>query len=634
MADPLLSPCINQSRCKVTHTNDLTSLALTCSALHSLAIPHMYSRFDIVWPDTISSSDHPAGVDALSYGLATLVMGENTFREVPGQDRSSPCPQCGCNERHPSPADPLVPAVNRVRRGNYYAQYTRKFSVGNGPLIWVQEYSVTKETGKMLGTLVALAVARMVNLESFTWDMPTGVLRDVWIALASLADRPGRECRLEKVWVRWHDNHEHLRSVPGSPTASSFALPGGLAPSVNVPPSLQKYGHVEYPTLSILPPLKSLSVLDIDESSYLDEMAVLIDRSRDRLKELRIGVSQKACKADWLKPVGDDWSSQQDTPTVPGWPRVGGVLGILSKSDTSTTIATNEGSVKTEICPGDRPTLHQLALQALSEGTGGAESWAPSQPSDAMPAEKDMASALQPEQLSSTGLPAKSPLRPSVKSSESCSSSSTSGSDRTARKLRLETLELERVHLSIPVILRALDWTRITHLTILRCEDHEKLWRSLRHHYAPSRVSRSNDGKSTKPQDEFPLRIKHLHTDAVSQSLLLFIKETIAPNSLEDLVLQEAPLYDSIVNIEAIYRNVIRKHRQSLRKLFIDSTDRTSTVVTDMHIPRWRRWMFTREIISFITSGRMPQLRELGMAMHSKDWVSWLLFFSRLLLTK
>lgn len=620
----------------MTHTNDLTSLALTCSVLHSLATPHMYSRFDIVWPDTLSSSDHPAGVDALSYGLATLVMGEDTFREVPGRNRLSPCPQCGCNERHPSRGDPLLPAVNRrVRRGNYYAQYTRKFSVGNGPLIWVQEYSVTKETGKMLGTLVALAVARMVNLESFTWDMPTGVLRDVWIALASLADRPGRECRLEKVWVRWHDNRELLRSVPGTPTALSLPLPGGLAPSANVPPLLQKYGHVEYPTLSILPPLKSLSVLDIDEASYLDEMGVLIDRSRDRLKELRIGISQKACKADWLKPVGDDWSSQQNTTTLPGWPRVGGVFGILSRGGTST--ATNGGSVKAEAPSGGHTTeqtFHQTALQTLSEDTGSIQ---PLSQSHAMPAEKSPAT-LQAEQPSADHS-TKSPLQPSVSSSESRSSSSVSGSERTHRKLRLETLELERVHLSTPVMLRVLDWTQITHLTILRCEDHERLWRTLRRHYTPSSV-RSSGGKFSRPkngrgtgQDEFPLRIKHLHTDTVSPPLLQFIKDALAPNSLENLVLQEAPLYDSIVSVEAIYRNVIRKHRQSLRKLLIDSTDRASTVVTDMHVPRWRRWMFTRQIISFITSGRMPQLRELGMAMHSNDWVSCHYIFSSPLLT-
>ena len=52
-----------------------------------------------------------------------------------------------------------------------FSQYTRKFSLGNGPSDWVQEYLITKEGGKMLGTLVALTVARMPNLETFIWDV-------------------------------------------------------------------------------------------------------------------------------------------------------------------------------------------------------------------------------------------------------------------------------------------------------------------------------------------------------------------------------------------------------------------------------------------------------------------------------
>ena len=43
---------------EITHTNDLTSLALTHSALHDLAIPQIYSRFDIVWPDGNANSTY------------------------------------------------------------------------------------------------------------------------------------------------------------------------------------------------------------------------------------------------------------------------------------------------------------------------------------------------------------------------------------------------------------------------------------------------------------------------------------------------------------------------------------------------------------------------------------------------
>ncbi|KAL2799070.1 hypothetical protein BJX66DRAFT_293886 [Aspergillus keveii] len=96
----------------------------------------MYSRYDIVWPGTIPSTQHSTGVDALSYGLATLVTAEDIFREVPLSSVPSPCSHCGCNSR--------MPYLQRseangrpIRRGNYFAQYTRIFSIGNGPSDWV-----------------------------------------------------------------------------------------------------------------------------------------------------------------------------------------------------------------------------------------------------------------------------------------------------------------------------------------------------------------------------------------------------------------------------------------------------------------------------------------------------------------
>ncbi|PYI12766.1 hypothetical protein BO78DRAFT_392565 [Aspergillus sclerotiicarbonarius CBS 121057] len=599
---------------EVTHTNDLTSLALTCSALHALAIPQMYSRFDIVWPETLSSSDHPAGVDALSYGLATLVMGEDIFHELPPR-WAHPCPHCGC--RNPAPARDETDTLLRVRRGNYYAQYTRKFSVGNGPLAWVQEYSVTKETGKMLGTLVALAVARMVNLETFVWDMPTGVLRDVWIALSSLANRPGHECRLERVWVRWHDNSENtMRPLAGPPTASSVTLPetqaalaGATSPSL-----LQRYGHVEYPSLSILPPLKRLSVLDIDEPSYLEEMAVLIERSRDRLKELRIGISNKVYQASWLKPAGS-WQSEQPSRASgpPGWPKSGGVLGAVLGSSEELTVprpAQGEAPLKQE--PGSQPEISQAAANGTSSG--------------ASPLPTDSIAAVTVD-LQSTHIsnhPGEPPSAVGAKTPRvvpNTSSETTFAVLGTDHQLKLETLELERVTLCIPVVLHALDWTRLTTLTIFRCDGHEKLWRALRRQFSPS-ATRSKQGKrdgSDQGGSEYRLKLKHIHTDAVSPYLLLFIKDTLAPNTLETLFLHEAPMYDSIVHIDAIYKNAIRTHHLSLQKILVDSTQRAPGG-SEMPSVRWYKWMFTRQMITFLSSGRMPRLRELSVALHSKDW--------------
>ncbi|KAL1999939.1 hypothetical protein VTN02DRAFT_3780 [Thermoascus thermophilus] len=625
---------------EITHTNDLTSLALTCSALHGLAIPHMYSRFDIVWPDGMPASDQPAGVDALSYGLATLVMGEDVFRETPHRPSRSPCPHCGCNVYHhsqnmPGSSKPGGRGLGQLRRGNYFAQYSRKFSVGNGPLPWVQEYSVTKETGKMLGTLVALAVARMVNLESFIWDMPTGVLRDVWIALASLADRPGHECRLERVWVRWHDNSD-MPSVhhPGSSNGANSSSPAAQAEQS----LFQRYGHVEYPTLSILPPLKSLSVLDIDEPSYVEEMGVLIERSRDRLRELRIGISLKAYLSDWLRPLEDRPSGPNPLLTgnpTPGWPRQGGILDILLGKGNSEPSLGNTASAARPVTIGSEG--HSSGQQVLEQtdpsagatrGMLSADSQSASQTlEDTPPTDQNIesvgisANAIGQPGSSVNGV--KSPPNPTARTHKT---RPTAAVELHRRRLKLEVLELERVFLSVPFLLKALDWCKLTSLTLLRCENHERLWKALRRQYAPSKQPRSASAETLKqgrkdvsPSVHYPLKIKCLHTDTVSTHFVLFLKDALAPNSLECLYLQEGALYHSTVTVDAIYRSVIRRQRASLKKILIDSTERTPAgqEVSNSH---WRRWMFTREMVSFVTSGRMPELRELGMVIHYKDW--------------
>jgi hypothetical protein len=534
-------------------------------------------------------------------------MGEDLFHEIPSTGRS-PCQYCGCDCPHgqiPSQIESVQAPTQRtmahLRRGNYYAQYTRKFSVGNGPLAWVQEYSVTKETGKMLGTLVALAVARMVNLETFIWDMPTGVLRDVWMALSSLANRPGRDCRLERVWVRWHDN-----------TDNAMRSPSALLPSTSLSPLL-RYSHVEYPSLSRLPPLKSLSVLDIDEPSYLEEMAVLIERSRDRLTELRIGISSRVYQCDWLKPAP---SAQEDAPDVlHNWPKAGGVLEVLSGKwrdylGHEEIVQPSPKKEEEPLSTGEQVMSHDELVEKASDDGTSSESQSPNHPTG-----NKVAASTTGQAVSETS--DKIPL-----ASFSSTTPTETGSDRV---LKLEILELERVFLCIPVILQVIDWTRVTTLTILRCDGHEKLWRALRRQYAPSAFRNTpNYAKNQDDQSssEYPLRIKHIHTDSVSPYLLLFIKDAIARNTLETVFLHEAPLYDSIVHIEAIYRNIIQAHRLSLKKILIDSTERSPNG-TEVGTSRWRKWMFTRKMISFITSGRMPKLRELSMTINSRDWVSF-----------
>jgi hypothetical protein len=656
---------------EVTHTNDLTSLALCHSALHQLTVPHIYSRFDIVWPDSSTHAEPRSGVDALTYGLSTLVMAEEVFGEAPGQRRE------GLGNRFLAKGHGKAnERVIRQRRGNHYAHYTKKFSLGNGPADWVQEYLISKEGGKMLGTLVALAVARMRSLETFVWDMPTGILRDVWLALSSLADRAdGEPCRLDKVWVRWHDNSsaDHPQAMPPgyvtAPPPLHSAMGNFSNPGLPAHIRLADLDRVEHPSFSVLPAMRSLSVLDIDELAYLDEMAVLIGRSVNKLRELRIGLARHAMTRDWVTVWEGDNLHQVDreTPTAGfltiGEKRLGGVLGTLMgfvhdmRPRRVLPIRTRRPSpprpeLRVESPPGTA-TLNTHVLPMVNDGSAtpdllnspppvSSPHLSPPHVGSAFDSDPLIASSrcASPRPFSSDGLPvllettsSEPTVVPEVLSEPE---DTTDGHLQSA--LRLEILELERVPLSIPVLQRAIEWSTLTSLTILHCQNHEALWKTLKRSFCPTpkspvyptprRSTHSSPRKSGKQslassnvEMQYHLNLKRVHTNTVSPSLISFLKDTLAPNSLEVLFLQEGRTYTSTVGVDAIYRGPLRRHRQSLKKVLIDSSEKAP----DGHptsSSRWRRWMLTRDILAFICSGKMTSLRELGMALDYHDWVS------------
>lgn len=164
----------------------------------------------------------------------------------------------GCNGRQrcqqcaiPEPAAKLKQILTQ---GNNYAQYTREFTVLENSATPDRYHSWDPiRLGRVQSKMIALTVPKMVNLKKFIWNTSTGIMKYVWPALSSLADRPGQECCLECVWVRFHE-------------ATSFDLFDRNMETLRQKLA-QRHLLVEYPTLSILPPLKSLTVLDIDEST-------------------------------------------------------------------------------------------------------------------------------------------------------------------------------------------------------------------------------------------------------------------------------------------------------------------------------------------------------------------------------
>lgn len=619
---------------QITHTNDLTSLALTNSTLHNLAIPHIYSRFDIVWPDALITPTEAKSVDALTYGLSTLCLGSSFARTTS---------KLRMNGKSTGPLAKFA--------GNDYAKFTRKFSLGNGPGDWVSEYMINKESGKMLGTLVALAVAKMVNLETFIWDMPTGVLADIFMALASLPDSSeSGECQLERVWVRWHDNSDigvssSSSSSPGPAAAPTAVVPAGstLTPiGISLPstaahpppkPAIVYSGnHVEYPTFSVLPPLKRLTVLDIDELAYLDELSVLIERSAETLQELRIGISTKAVQHDFVQTWdGPDLAQVDHNASWPGESsigerRLGGVLGVLVGRiyDIRRKAKANGGPVTSPL----DGVLNSETPTATSPST------APSPTLEEEPASAVSQSQPDPAVLDDTASPV---LDTDLKSPSSAVDPPACESPPRARltgKLKLKTFELERVPLSMQVCSQAIDWTVLTNLTILECAQHENLWKLLKKQFQPQpQVSGYGiSPTSSKPMPDAPpkyvLNLKHIQTDVTSPALIAFMRETLAPDTLETLFLQDRRRVGSggasvppPVTLDTIFRGAIKRHRGSLRRLLLDSSAKSTSGGSNADTLRWRSWCLHTKILQYLTSMRMSNLRELSVSINYNDWV-------------
>lgn len=622
----------------------------------------------------------------------------------------------------PSPGRPL----QFPRLGNHYSQYVKKFSLGNGPTDWVKEYLITKEGGKMLGTLVAVALARMPNLESFVWDMPTGIIREIWQSLSNLRSRSDKKHpRLEKLSIRLHDNREVVDVNVGPPKIPA-TLPGTVAgqpppvlgsslqtPVKVAPTQLEwSYKNIEHPGFSICPPLKSLTVLNIDELAYLVELSILIGKSLDSLRELRLGMLHTGTSEIWSSSRA--YLDYKFTPELPEESHFhhGGSLGVLmsriydcrtqevehrdvpptqsiSKTEAELSpdpsqpeqseqaeaaVTTKEvNAVVAAVCsaedssglfPDDNDEGEMLALDSEVSSELSTEQTSPETISIDVPCIENSSKGLIWNRAE-TPAPELSPSiqtnieKPEPEKQDSASpikandktvihlSSEVPSQQETRRMLKLKTLAFEKLPINETVFVRSIDVTHLTSLTIMNCVGHERLWRILRRKFAPQPRPLCINPSSTSPTSYndpssrrtsrrtsqpipllYQLNLKGLHTDAVSPSLITFIKKTLEPNTLMSLFLQRRnAFYDSPVATTSIYRGAVRTHRLSLTKLLIDSSE-LGPVARSTIDRSWKKWQLDREILTYITTpSKFPKLREFGFCVGYKDWV---LFLQRL----
>ena len=186
------------------------------------------------------------------------------------------------------------------------------------------------------------------------------------------------------------------------------------------------------------------------------------------------------------------------------------------------------------------------------------------------------------------------------------------------KRLQLETMEMERVIIDIKIIQESIDWSTITSLTLLQCGRHEELWKALRVAYTPRSISFTKQLLNPSVISDYRLSLKRIHTDSVSPALISFLKETLSPDSLQCMFLQDGREYKSLVTIESIFRGPLRRHRGSLTKVMIDSAigkpDNTRNL-------KRKKWIVKRDFLAFITSGKMKCLKELAISVEYKDWV-------------
>lgn len=91
--------------------------------------------------------------------------------------------------------------------------------------------------------------------------------------------------------------------------------------------------------------------------------------------------------------------------------------------------------------------------------------------------------------------------------------------------------------------------------------------------------------------------------------LVLFLKDTLPSNTLETVLLDAYIKRGSGVSMDTLYKILLRRHQSSLKRIRIGVRKYRGGV---------KNLLFKRKMLSFITGGKMSQLRELSMGMSGK----------------
>ena len=491
---------------------------------------------------------------------------------------------------------------------------------------------------RSLSDAVSHILPEMVNLESFVWEAPVLITKSVWRALAAhkrFHVQRGRAARLKNIWIRFPNrDHGLLRTTPGLCTACDTAFKAKrilefLSTRSKANHLTWSYMRTESPDFSILPALESITVLDIDEIAHMAELSILVARSAGGLRELCLGLPARALEP-WT--CGTTRLVNSDPSSLVGHCRSRGVLEIVFDRLLASIYPASQPSHDAGETSGanDPMTANFLSLPLYNDKTSLRQVRQSAEPPSCPVPLKD-------EQLDSVEELCKSISRLTLeigntkgedqygrwaKPTENPKLDNTrfqSKSRRASHGLKLDTLELRYMPLMASVLRHAIDWTQLTYLALINCYQNDELWTTLMREFAPHDphegfvVGTAIDSKP--PCWNYPLKLGHIQTDWVSQTLILFLSRTLAPNSLTSLFLQDTPDRKSPVSLELIVLGPLSRHQISLRKVYVHSK------AAQRNKPGWNKWTFSKQIVPFLN--KMTNLEEVSIDLAQLYFVSY-----------
>jgi hypothetical protein len=168
--------------------------------------------------------------------------------------------------------------------------------------------------------------------------------------------------------------------------------------------------------------------------------------------------------------------------------------------------------------------------------------------------------------------------------------------------IALESLSLYLIPIRASVLCRAVDVSALRHISLLNVGPQRAFW-----------------AMATKLHKTTPFQLTSVHTDNVTPSLLVFLNGL---DKLTELFLSERssrskvePLAPkTLVSIEDIKTQVLRKHIKQLHRLVIRNDDDSS-------------WALNKDSVRLVTKYGQ-NLKELGISLGSTNFVSSLLSFN------